>query len=162
MTLLQTIRAAAGRSAVKPHATTEEEPEEKPEESMEDDAEETDDAPATPAKDKEDDPPPADAASAARLAERRRIEGIFSAPEASRQPGLAAHLAFRTESTPADAIAAMKAAGDGKSTFFDRMDASRNPDLGGDARPDKASAIAASWDEAAAVANKQLGVAPRK
>lgn len=72
--------------------------------SDEGETDETDDEdkPVPPAPPKED--------AAARSAERERIAAIMGAPEAAGREGLAAHYAFKTSATYAEAVAALKAA----------------------------------------------------
>jgi hypothetical protein len=132
---------------------------EKTEEEKEEDAEEEDQASASTAN-----PAPAAnsaAVAAAVQAERNRCAAIFAAPAAANNVALAAELAFSTDLSAERAIEIMgKAPKAGKDRLSEAM-AGKSPRLGAEAtaEPD-AGAVAAGWDRAVNLANRQLG--PRK
>jgi outer membrane biosynthesis protein TonB len=85
------------------------------------DAEEDDKKP-----DMEDEETPAQA----RAAERARCRAIFAAPAAGKNPALAAHLAFDTDLSAAQAVATLGFGGAGGGGLASRMAQAPNPTLG--------------------------------
>ncbi len=142
------------------------EDEDKPEEGAEDNASE-DEQPEDSAEDdtpaEEDDAAPsgkagatfADGVKAGRAQERKRMGAIMGNPAADANPQLAAHLAFATHMSAADAITALKAAGPGAGTLATRMAGANQPRLGGAAsqsgpasQPDRIAAASKAMIEA--------------
>nr|WP_314074872.1 hypothetical protein [uncultured Roseococcus sp.] len=97
----------------------------------------------------------AEARGAAR--ERARCRAIFASPDAASNVALAAHLAFDTDQTAAQAVATLKLSGKSASGLGARMAAAPNPSLGaGEPRQtSKRGALSAGWD----AAFKRAGIA---
>lgn len=95
---------------------------------------------------------------AARRAERARIAAILTAPGAEANPGLAAHLAFKTDDPAPKAVAALAASSPAGGRLAGRMAAANQPKLGSSASPsaagDRASRIAAA---AGSMINRRRG-----
>lgn len=96
------------------------------------------------------------AAAAARAEERARCRAIFAAPEAANNVAMAAHLAFDTNQTAAEAVATLKLSGKA-SSLGARMAGVKDIALGaGDVKGgDSKAQAAASWD----AAFKRAGIA---
>lgn len=94
-------------------------------------------------------------AAKARRRERARCAAIFGCVDAGRNPVLAAHLAFNTELSRAEAIAILQDTPAAAASRPDRAD--RNPNLGlGSPRPTGAEATAVMWDAALARAGVKV------
>ena len=141
MSLISTIRAAAG--GPKPSRMAEDMPED--EDDMEDeeaeaseDAEETSEAEGEPEDGaaSEGDGESASSQARVRTSERRRIKAILSASGADQVPELAAHLAFETDTKASVATGLIeKAVKDARGVGFEkRMAGYQNPKLGTGAR----------------------------
>jgi outer membrane biosynthesis protein TonB len=160
MAMLRGVRADLSNFAhlmgLKPKAA-ETPPAEKPEEEMEGDEkkpdaegepEKTAEAPAEEPKaegdkpdaeedDKKPDMEEEETPAEARASERARCRAIFAAPAAGKNPALAAHLAFDTDLTAAQAVATLGFSGATGGGLASRMASAPNPALGagGAAKP---------------------------
>ncbi|MDX3929216.1 MAG: hypothetical protein QHC90_25870 [Shinella sp.] len=136
-----------------------------PDKDAEDDGADPDDDDDVAAEDEESDKGLSKAEKAAfakgRRAERKRIGAILGSPSAEVNPGLAAHLAFKTADSPKKALAALRFGGPGKSasgSLSERMNARGPSRTGRGGEKDVRNADAASaWDGALAKAGKLKG-----
>ncbi|CAK7026233.1 hypothetical protein [Saezia sanguinis] len=106
--------------------------------------------------DDEDDEKESPDAKKARVAENKRCAAIFASPHAARNVGLAAHLAFETRVSAAEAIKMMQlsAGGTSSKTLLDRrMQSLDAPRLGQDAQHKHASTA----DQMKAIYNRVKG-----
>lgn len=119
-----------------------------------DDADAEDDDSDPEAEDDEDEMRGKSAAARARRREQARCAAIFACKAAARNPVLAAHLAFNTRMTRAEAITALQGTPAPESANHSRR-AARNPNLGADsgAKPSRQEALAARWDKNLQAAN---------